>query len=173
MVNSDIQSSDEILTSNYKSIIEFLNPLRDSNTIILGIGNVLKGDDALGPLVCERLKKERIKAEVIDAATVPENYIQTIIKKAPENLIIIDAIDFGAEPGTIKIFDTEQLNSIVISTHTLSPRMFVEMIRKSINLNVLFIGIQPAQTQLGSQLSPQIENAIDDLTCILKQVFSS
>ena len=148
-----------------------LEELRNTKTIILGIGNTLKGDDAFGPLVCEKLKTERISAEVIDAATVPENYIQTIIKKAPQNLLIIDAIDFAESPGTIKVFETEQLNSIVISTHTLSPRIFIDMIRKSIFLKVFIIGVQPAQTQLGSDLSPQVSKAIDDLTIILKEIF--
>ena len=148
-----------------------LEELRNTKTIILGIGNTLKGDDAFGPLVCEKLKAEKISTEVINAATVPENYIQTIIKKAPQNLLIIDAIDFAESPGTIKVFETEQLNSIVISTHTLSPRIFIDMIRKSIFLKVFIIGVQPAQTQLGSDLSPQVIKAIDDLTVILKEIF--
>ena len=152
-------------------IQKILNSLRDTKTIILGIGNILKGDDALGPMICEKLKAAKISSEVIDASTVPENYIQTIIKKSPQNLIIIDAIDFSAEPGTIKIFETEDLNSIVISTHTLSPRIFIDMIRKSIELNVYIIGVQPAQTQLGSSVSQEVKKAIDDLTEILKEVF--
>ena len=152
-------------------IQKILNSLRDTKTIILGIGNILKGDDALGPMICEKLKAAKISAEVIDASTVPENYIQTIIKKSPQNLIIIDAIDFSAEPGTIKIFETEDLNSIVISTHTLSPRIFIDMIRRSIELKVYIIGVQPAQTQLGSSVSQEVKKAIDDLTEILKEVF--
>ena len=32
-----------------------LTPLRGLKTIILGIGNTLKGDDAAGPLLCELL----------------------------------------------------------------------------------------------------------------------
>ena len=148
-----------------------LEELRNTKTIILGIGNILKGDDALGPMICERLKAEKISADVIDASTVPENYIQKIIKKSPQNLIILDVIDFGAEPGTIKAFEIEDLNSIVISTHTLSPRIFIDMIRKSIELNVYIIGVQPLQTQLGSPVSKEVKKAIDDLTEIMKEIF--
>jgi hydrogenase 3 maturation protease len=154
-----------------KQLLKIINPLRNTKTIILGIGNILKGDDALGPMICERLKAEKISAEVIDASTVPENYIQTIIKKSPQNLLIMDAIDCAAEPGTVKIFETEDLNSLVISTHTLSPRIFIDMIRKSIELNVYIIGVQPARTQLGSPVSKEVKEAIDDLTGILKEIF--
>ena len=154
-----------------RELIDFLKPFRDSPTVIMGIGNILKGDDAVGPLVCERLKNENISAYVIDAATVPENYIQTIIKKAPHNLIVIDAISFDAVPGTIRVFQTEQLDSMVISTHTLSPRIFVDMIRQSIELNIMFIGIQPEQTQLGSTVSKQVSRAIEELSQILLKSF--
>ena len=159
------------LPKNHESLFSILNLFVHTKTIILGIGNILKGDDAFGPLVCERLRGERICAEIIDAATVPENYIQTIIKKSPQNLIIIDAIDFGAKPGSIQVFETEQLNSLVISTHTLSPRIFIDMIRQNIELDVYIIGVQPKQTQLGLSLSKEVEQAINDLTTILKEIF--
>lgn len=154
-------------------LLKILAPLRNTKTIILGIGNVLKGDDAIGPMVCERLKAERISAEVIDASTVPENYIQSIIKKAPQNLLIIDAIDFAAKPGTTRVFETEQLNSLVISTHTLSPRIFIDMIRRSIELNVFIIAVQPARILLGSPLSSQIKKSIFDLVGILTRIFTT
>jgi len=154
-----------------QSLFEQLNKLCDSATIILGIGNILKGDDGAGPLVCEQLTAAKISAGLIDAGTVPENYIQRIIKIAPRTLLIIDAIDFGAEAGTIKFFEPQQLNSHVISTHTLSPRLFVDIIRRSIQLDVYFVGIQPAQTQLGQSVSAAVNRAIERLSGALTEVF--
>jgi len=154
-------------------LFEQLNKLRDSSTIILGIGNILKGDDGAGPLVCQRLTAAKVSAKLIDAGTVPENYIQRIIKKAPRNLIVIDAIDFGADAGTVKIFEPEQLNSHVISTHTLSPRLFVNIIRRSIQVDVYFVGVQPAQTQLGQSVSDAVSRAIEKLSAVLAEVFTS
>ena len=121
--------------------------------------------------MCEQLLRKEISATVIDTGTVPENYIYPIIKKAPRNLLLIDAIDFGAEPGTIKIFQTEQLNSLAISTHSLSPRMFIDIIRQSIELDVYCIGIQPAQTQLGSPVSEKVNQAIQKLCRNLMEIF--
>ena len=121
--------------------------------------------------MCEQLLRKEISATVIDTGTVPENYIYPIIKKAPRNLLLIDAVDFGAEPGTIKIFQTEQLNSLAISTHSLSPRMFIDIIRQSIELDVYCIGIQPAQTQLGSPVSEKVNQAIQKLCRNLMEIF--
>jgi len=157
--------------STEQSLLRQLNTLRNSETVIVGIGNILKGDDGAGPHVCEQLKRANICAEVIDADTVPENYIQQIIKKAPQNLLVIDAIDFGAPPGTIRIFEPEQLSSHVISTHSLSPRLFVDTVCRDISIDVYFIGIQPAQIQLGQSLSQQVSPAIKRLSQILADIF--
>jgi len=153
------------------SLFEQLKELRNTSAVILGIGNILKGDDGAGPLVCERLKAAKVSAGLIDAGTVPENYIQRIIKKAPQTLIVIDAIDFGDKAGTIKILEPDDLNSLVISTHTLSPRLFVDMIRRSIQLDVLFVGIQPAQTQLGQPATDDVVRAIEKLSAVLAELF--
>ena len=153
-----------------KELSEQLNKLRNSSTVIVGIGNTLKGDDGAGPLVCEQLSG-KVCAELIDAGTVPENYIQTIIKKAPQNLLIIDAIDFGASAGTINIFKPEQLNSLVLSTHTLSPRLFVDMVCQEIKVDVYFVGIQPAQIQLGQPQSAQVSQTIQWLVGALTEIF--
>jgi hydrogenase 3 maturation protease len=153
-----------------QQLLRQLNKLRNSATLIVGIGNVLKGDDGVGPLVCEQLTG-KIRAELIDAGTVPENYIQPIIKKAPRNLLVIDAIDFGAPAGTIRIFEPEQLNSHAFSTHALSPRLFVDMVYQSIKVDIYFIGIQPAQTQLGESVSPQASQAVQQLSQTLVELF--
>ena len=158
---------------NEQSPLQQLNTLRGSDTIILGIGNELKADDGAGPLVCQKLKKIKISAEPIDAGTVPENYIQTIVKKAPQNLLVIDAIDFGDAPGTIKVFKPEQLSSHVISTHSLSPRLFIDMICQNISVDVYFIGIQPEQIQLGQPISDQVNLAIEKVSEVLTQIFGT
>jgi hydrogenase 3 maturation protease len=160
-------------------LFEQLSRLRGSQTVILGIGNTLKSDDGVGPLVCQQLQHSKISADIIDAGTVPENYIQTIIKKAPANLLIIDAMDFGAKPGTIELFRPEQLSSYAISTHTLSPRLLVDMLKQQIKacpgrsrgVNVYFIGIQPAQTQLGQSVSPEVKQSAQKLSRILANLF--
>ncbi|MBN1393228.1 MAG: hydrogenase 3 maturation endopeptidase HyCI [Sedimentisphaerales bacterium] len=154
-----------------EQLFEQLNKLHGSKTVIVGIGNTLKADDGVGPLVCQQLRNAKSCAELIDAGTVPENYIQRIIKKTPQNLLIIDAIDFHASPGTIDIFKPEQLNSIVVSTHTLSPRLFAEMVSQNIEADVYFVGIQPAQTRLGDSMSPQVYQAAQQLTQMLIDVF--
>ena len=154
-----------------EQLFEQQNKLRGSKTVIVGIGNTLKGDDGVGPLVCQQLRHAKSCAELIDAGTVPENYIQRIIKKTPNNLLIIDAVDFQAAPGTIEMFRPEQLSSFVFSTHTLSPRLFAEMVSRNIEVDVYFVGIQPEHTRLGDSMSPQVCQAAQQLVQTLIDVF--
>jgi hydrogenase 3 maturation protease len=159
--------------STEETLLKQLKILRNSTTVIVGIGNIIKGDDGAGPFLCQQLKHAKICADLIDAGTVPENYIQPIIKKRPQNLLVVDAIDFGATPGTTRIFRPEQLNSHVISTHSLSPRLFVDMVRKSISVDVYFAGIQPAQVLLGQSISQEVNLAIQKLSDVLTQIFTA
>ena len=148
-----------------------LGKLNLTKTVIVGIGNTLKGDDGAGPQLCNILR-DKIAAEIIDVGSTPENYIAKIIKMSPEKLLIIDAVDFGAAPGTVKIFDIKDLGRFLFSTHSLSPHLFVETIRSEINVDVTFIGIQPANLQLNQGLSKQVSDAIAVLANEIKSAFT-
>ncbi len=148
-----------------------LRKICERKTLVVGIGNTLKGDDGAGCVVCKRLA-DTFADLVIDAGTVPENYIGPIIAKRPEVLVVVDAIDFGGSAGEIKIFKPEELSSAAISTHTLSPRLFVDVICKSIPVEVWFVGIGPGQTGLGEGLSKEVEEAVSMVAGILKEALS-
>jgi len=143
-----------------------------ATTLIVGVGNDLKGDDGVGSYLCQQLKG-KIAAKLIDAGTVPENYIQPIVKAGPDKLVIVDAMEFGAEPGSVRLFDAGDLNSAVMSTHSLSPRLFVDLIRKEIDVDVCFLGVQPGQMELGEGLSPEVEAAARELAGVLSRVLPS
>jgi len=153
-----------------EQLFKQLYKLRDSKTILVGIGNTLKGDDGAGSLICQQLVG-KVCVDLIDAGTVPENYIQPIIKKAPQNLLIVDAIDFGDYPGSVKVFKPEQLNGLSVSTHSLSPRVFAEMVERTIDVDVYFIGIQPAQIVLNQPLSAELTRAVQFLVQVLTKIF--
>ncbi|MBN2019167.1 MAG: hydrogenase 3 maturation endopeptidase HyCI [Sedimentisphaerales bacterium] len=148
-----------------------LGKLNPAETVIVGIGNVLKGDDGAGPRVCQILKDE-ISTEVIDAGSTPENYIAKIVQMLPKKLLIIDAIDFGSPPGTVRIFDIQDLDKFSFSTHCLSPHLFVEVIQSEIDADVIFIGIQPAHLQFGCGLSKQVAGASAALADEIKLAIS-
>jgi hydrogenase 3 maturation protease len=142
-----------------RQLSEFLETLCGSNVLILGVGNVLKADDAAGPLVCERLSG-KISAKVIDAGKAPENHIRPILKAAPNTLLIVDAVDFGGQPGQMRLLGPEQIRKSGLSTHALSLHLFIDVLRREGDMDVHLIGIQAGHTRLGDPLSPAVERAI-------------
>ena len=152
---------------------DILSPLEHCHgvrTVIVCIGNRLKGDDAAGSILYDRLAG-RISANLIDAATVPENYIERIIRKEPRSIIVVDAVDFGQPPGAVGLFEPRQLKSFTTSTHVLSPAMFVQMIQGRIEVDVYFVGIQVGRTELGGAVSPQVSTAVRSLGRFAEQLF--
>ncbi|MCK5000012.1 MAG: hydrogenase maturation protease [Anaerohalosphaera sp.] len=157
--------------ANDEQLFECLSKCASQKTIIVGIGNTLKADDGVGPAICERIRSV-IPVDVIDTGTVPENYIQHIKNKRSRNIIIIDAIDFAGVPGSIKIFSPDQLDTMMLSTHILSPKFFVDMITADNDTEVIVIGIQPASTELAKPLSVDVEQAVQRLAEILKKALA-
>lgn len=152
---------------------QILKPVRnlDANkTVILCIGNRLKGDDAAGCIVYDLLRG-KIKAEIIDAGTVPENYIGRIIKKTPQSIILIDAIDFSAPAGSIKLFSPSHTESFSISTHSVSLKLFCDCVGNEINCRFFLIGIQPGRTDLNTSLSDSVRDAVSGLAAELIKAF--
>jgi len=154
----------------YRELCERLSVLTGARTMILGVGNVLKGDDGVGPLVCEGLRG-RVSAQVIDAGTVPENYIRPIVKASPQVLLVVDAIDFADVPGAVGIFTAEQVSNIAFSTHALSLRLFVDVLRADVALDVFLLGVQPVGTAFGRPVSAPVQESIETLVDALAAVF--
>lgn len=150
--------------------MELLARWRDSRVVILGVGNTLKGDDAAGPLVCERLSG-RVSATVIDAGAVPENYIGPVLEALPDVLFVVDAVDFGGRPGQIRVCMPEEIRGFAFSTHALSLHLSIELICRETNLEVRVIGIQASGTKLGDCLSPAVRDAAETLADTLIELF--
>jgi len=149
-----------------------LDSLAGKKTVIVGVGNELKGDDAAGVLAARQLKG-RVGADVFDAGTAPENYIQAVVEKSPQVLLVIDAVDFTGEPGDTRLLKPSQLNGISTSTHTFSPALLIDAIKKQIDVTVWFVGIQPFQTSMGQAPSKQVNKAVKTVVSKLLDLFAA
>jgi hydrogenase 3 maturation protease len=153
-----------------RQLMESLAPWRDARVVILGIGNTLKGDDAAGPLVCERLSG-KVPAKVIDAGAVPENYIGPILAAAPDALLIVDAVDFGGRPGQIRLCPLDEIHELTFSTHALSLHLSVDLIRRERPIEVCVIGVQADRMRFGDCLSPAVREATETLVDTLTRLW--
>ena len=129
---------------------------------IVGIGNIMRGDDGLGPKLIEMIKAEHVNAKLFDCGTAPENYAIPILASAADTVIFIDAADMGKAPGEIAVMGIEKISDISFSTHSPSPRLFIDLLKTGKDdLNVFFISIQPKSTTLGSHVSDEVLRSLD------------
>ena len=141
-----------------------------SRVAIVGIGSEFRGDDAAGVLVARNLKKS-VKSPnvlVIEAGVAPENFTSEIRKFKPSHVILIDAADFKAEPGTVRLFkDLSVAIGQSISTHKLSLSILSDYLHDQTSAKVLLIGIQPAGAEMGSKMCKKVEDSVNELTKVL------
>ncbi|MBD3277109.1 MAG: hydrogenase maturation protease, partial [Candidatus Aegiribacteria sp.] len=76
-----------------------LNDKLRGRVVFVGIGNLLKGDDALGPKLVEELASKGLKT--VDAGTTPENYIGKVASMEPDTVVLIDAVHLDSKPGSV------------------------------------------------------------------------
>jgi hydrogenase 3 maturation protease len=132
-------------------------------TVILGVGNRMRGDDAVGCLVVDELHGMD-DVEAIDAGTTPENYVEPIVELNPERVLIVDACAFGGKPGEFRLFgreDMERLAAGMVSTHTLPLNMTVSLLEQQLEADIHFLGVQPEALEFDAGLSGPVEDALE------------
>ena len=136
--------------------------------VVVGIGNELRKDDFVGIQIVKEMKN-RVSNNVmlIESETVPENYMDSIIKFHPSHVLLIDAGLLGLKPGNIKfIIASNFLNTSTtpISTHMLPLQIFCRYIQQETNTKLALIIIEPKDTSFGEGLSVEVQDTATQLT---------
>ena len=146
-------------------LLELKKRLR-GKVVIVGIGNTLRGDDGAGPELIKQLKNSKLstlssKLSLIDVGEVPENYLGKIAEHKPDTIILVDAVDFGSPPGSVRIIEQDTLKGESFSTHNASIKLTMKYLRTKTKSLVFLLGIQPMKNlQIGSGLSEPVKQAI-------------
>ena len=147
------------------------------SVLLLGIGNHLKGDDAVGPYVASLLSDPRGNQTVassefsiiaLDCATVPENYTAIVRRLRPDHLVLVDAAEMGLEAGAVRIIPVDMIGCLGLSTHSMPLSMFISYVADLAG-RVTLIGIQPEGMHLGTDLSADVATAARTLAGQLKE----
>jgi hydrogenase 3 maturation protease len=134
--------------------------------VILGIGNEIKGDDALGPIMAQKASKLFDKNEnitIFDGGTVPENYTGLIRNENPTHIILVDAVDMKKEPGYIRIVEKEEIANYNISTHAMPLSFLIKYMETTVDAQIILVGIQPKNMELAEKISKEVEKSIEEV----------
>ena len=149
---------------------------KTGGVLVLGIGNTLKGDDAVGPYVAAQLRTSvpepgggrRAPVIAIDCGTVPENYTSIVRKMQPDCLVLVDAADMSLDPGCVRIIPKERAGALALSTHGMPLSLFIDYVRGLCG-EVMLVGIQPRGMSLGDGLSAPARAAADWLLNVIRE----
>ena len=137
--------------------------------LIAGIGNILLGDDGVGPYIVRRLDStysfdEGVELE--DLGTPALDFIDHIA--GLDALIVVDSVDNGKPPGTITLYRREDLmrtaSPVRMDTH--SPAIAESLLAADVFFGmppreVLLVGISAESYAAGCNLSQAVQDAVD------------
>lgn len=129
--------------------------------VLLGIGNPLGRDDALGFRLAERFHAPGWTS--IPTQSV-ENVMGTIAKLKPDLLVVVDAAEMGLPPGSIRRLPLLPPSVMLGSTHGLPLPLLLSLSGVS---QVVVIGVEPKDRGFGEGLSAEVEEALLRLSEIL------
>ncbi len=131
---------------------------------VVGVGNVLKGDDGAGPALVALLSDRGAAFPLVDACEVPENYGGWVAKQSLEAVVFVDAVDFGGAAGEWRLIPFEDLMLSASNTHRLSLHFLIHYLTERWKGEAILAGVQPKSMKLGEGLSSEVARGIESLS---------
>jgi hydrogenase maturation protease len=141
--------------------------------VVIGVGNLLRGDDGAGLAVARRVRAAGIV--VIAYEGEPVGLIEAWSEAGAGAVVLVDAVSSGIAPaGSVHRFDASSAAlpaawSRSTSTHALGVAEAIELARAVGRLPrfVVAIGIEGAAFELGAGLSPAVEAVVDEVAAVV------
>jgi hydrogenase maturation protease len=136
--------------------------------ILIGVGNGWRGDDGAGLAVARRVRElapDGVEVREIegDATALVDAW------SGAEHVVVVDAAQSGAAPGTVRRFDAGSqplpVRSLRSSTHAFGVSDAVELARSLDRLpgRLEVYAIEGASFVAGDRLSPSVERAVAEV----------
>jgi hydrogenase 3 maturation protease len=126
------------------------------------MGNRLRGDDGAGSLIAELLARRGLD-RAFDCGEAPENFLGTLHSHLPCDICVLDAVDFDASPGTVRVFEGTQFGAQAVSTHAAGLGPLMEFLRAEGGVLRWVLAIQPARVAFGDDLSDPVRRAVEQI----------
>ena len=143
--------------------------------LVLGVGNLLMGDDGVGIHVVRELERMswppnvRVEDGGMGGVTLISLWEET------DYVVLIDAADMGKRAGACAVFSPEQVRSVKkdhrLSLHHADVLGLLDLM-KSVSLKVptvRIIGVQPERIEWRDQLSETVQCKIPEIVSLVKE----
>jgi len=145
---------------------------------VIGIGNALAGDDAIGTLAIHALKAKQLNnVELLEAGLAGLGILD--LMNGADTVIFIDAVQSGQQPGTIhRLVIPDDLGLMVqsswdsgaTSTHAfgLGETLILSHTLGTLPSTTLVYGIELGQTNIGAEVSSTVKGAIKKVVSVIE-----
>lgn len=138
--------------------------------LILGVGNVLFGNDGFGPEVIDYLTRHFAIPEdiyALDVGTGARKVLFTVSlsETRPQELVIVDAVDWGQEIGSVSQIPVESLPITKVDDFSLHQVPTSNMLRElqeacGVKVTVIVCDVGPIPQVIEPGLSPNVQHAV-------------
>ena len=150
--------------------IDFLPAFCRARILILGVGNLLFGNDGFGPAVAEYLSQHFAISDdvyVMDVGTGVRRLLFTLSlsETQPEEIVIVDAVDWGQEIGQVAEVSAEALPITKTDDFSLHQVPTSNMLRElqehcGVKVTVVACDVGDIPQIIAPGLSPDIQQAV-------------
>ena len=139
-----------------------------------GIGNVLTGDDGVGPYLVRMLDRQykfSDDVQVVDFGTPGLDFVVHIANL--DSLLLVDAVDNDKPAGSVSVYTKDEIMAgpmpMRLDPHqpALKESLWVADVDGSAPREVKLIGITGADYNFGHRLTPAVRAAVEEATAIL------
>ncbi|WP_303721447.1 HyaD/HybD family hydrogenase maturation endopeptidase [Malonomonas rubra] len=137
--------------------------------LVLGLGNLLMTDDALGGrMIAELEKSYRFPQEVqlLDGGTLGLDLLPYL--EGVDKLLVIDALRMGAQAGELFRLEGEEVprafaNKLSVHQMGLQDLLAVAELQGHLPEQLVVWGIQAESVEVGMELSPAVSGSVAEL----------
>ena len=141
--------------------------MANNNTLVLGIGNTLLSDEGVGVHMLAYLQDncpDLPDVDYLDGGTLSFTLAGWI--EEAEQLVVIDAAQLDSAPGTLQVFEGEEMDRFAGRTKrsvhevSLGDLLAIAHLTDTIPSKRALVAIQPQEIDWGSTLSDAVDRAL-------------
>jgi hydrogenase maturation protease len=148
---------------------------RAASTVVLGLGNVIHSDDGAGVHAVQRLKEvpnlpqdiDLIEGGTLGLSLLP--YLWDAVR-----ILVLDAVDVGQPAGAVVRLSGDEIRSLrgSGSVHLVGLADLLGALQLVANptQEIILLGVQPASTEWGTELSHEVELAIPQMVTAAREL---
>lgn len=144
------------------------------DTLIVGLGNPLRGDDGIGPRVIQMLVDEALPEGVKAVEGGTQGLGLVSLMEGWRRVILVDAANVDQPPGGFVRFTPQEARltgsdqSISVHNAGLRDALLLAETLELLPDEIVIYGMQPANLDWDDNLSPQVEAAMPELVRALR-----